>query len=68
MTSKVEVAYYMLAKQGHRVQAVVRGGGAVWFDVDGSLQLSWQQMSDFADGLHTFEELKELHNTTRCRH
>jgi hypothetical protein len=60
MTSKVEVAFHMLSKQGHRVQAVVKGSGAVWFDIDGSLTLSWQQMSDFADGLHTFEELKEL--------
>jgi hypothetical protein len=60
MTSKVEVAFRMLSKQGHRVQLVVRGSGAVWFDIDGSLLLSWQQMSDFADGLHTFEELKAL--------
>lgn len=64
MTSKVEVAFRTLTKQGHRVQAVVRGSGAVWFDIDGGLLLSWQQMSDFADGLHTFDELKELH---KCR-
>lgn len=61
MTSKVEVAFRMLSQQGHRVQAVVRDSGAVWFDIDGNLLLSWQQMSDFADGLHTFEELKDLH-------
>ena len=61
MTSKVEVAFYMLPKQGHKVQATVRNSGAVWFDIDGCLSLSWQQMSEFADGLHMFDELKELH-------
>jgi hypothetical protein len=55
MTSKVEVAFRMLSKQGHRAQAVVRGSGAVWFDIDGCLRVSWQQMSDFADGPHRFE-------------
>ena len=60
MTSKVEVAFHMLSKQGHKVQAVVRDH-AVWFDIDGSLLISWDQMSDFADGLHTFDELKQLH-------
>lgn len=67
MTSKVEVAFHMLAKQGHGVQAVVQNH-AVWFDIDGSLLVSWDQMSDFADGLHTFEELKELYiGNDRCR-
>jgi hypothetical protein len=63
MTSKVEVAFRTLTKQGHRVQAVVQVSGAVWFDIDGGLLLSWQQMSDFADGLHKFDELKQLHNS-----
>lgn len=65
MTSKVEVAFYMLSKQGHRVQALVRNN-AVWFEIDEILLLSWDQMSDFADGLHTFEELKELHRRSQA--
>lgn len=60
MTSKGEVAFHMLSKEGHRVQTVVHDNGGVWFDIDGSLLISWQQMSDFADGLHTFDELKEM--------
>ncbi len=65
MTPKVEVAFHMLSKQGHKVQAVVRND-AVWFDIDGNLCVSWDQMSDFADGLHTFEELKELHRRSQA--
>lgn len=60
MTSKVEVAFHMLSRQGHKVQAVVRND-AVWFDIDSNLLVSWDQMSDFADGLHTLDELKDLH-------
>jgi len=59
MTSKAEVAFQTLLKQGHNVQAVVRGN-AVWFDIDGDALVSWDQMSEFADGLHTFDELRDL--------
>lgn len=62
MTSKVEVAFHRLSKQGHKVQAVVQNNGAVWFDIDGSLLVSWGHMSEFADGLHTLDELRELQN------
>jgi hypothetical protein len=61
MTSKVEVAFHMLLKQGHNVQAVVQSD-AVWFEIDGSLWVSCDRMSEFADGLHTLEELRDLHN------
>jgi hypothetical protein len=62
MTSKVEVAFHMLLKQGHNVQAVVQNNGTVWFEIDGNLWVSRDQMSEFADGLHTLEELRDLHN------
>ena len=60
VTSKVEVAFQTLLKQGHNVQAVVRSD-VIWFDIDGDLLVSWDQMSEFADGLHTLEELRDLH-------
>jgi hypothetical protein len=60
MRSKVEVAFQTLLKQGHNVQAVVRRD-AIWFDVDGGLLVSWDHMSEFADGLHTLDELRDLH-------
>jgi len=62
MPSKVEVAFQMLLKQGHEVQAVVQNNGAVWFDIDGNLRVSRDEMSEFADGLHSVEELRELPN------
>jgi hypothetical protein len=62
MASKVEVAFYMLSRQGHKVQAVVHNNGAVWFDIDGNLLVSCEHMSEFADGLHTLDELRDLHN------
>jgi hypothetical protein len=62
MASKVEVAFHMLLKQGHNVQAVVQNNGAVWFDIDGNLLVSWDHMSEFADGLHTLDELRDLQN------
>jgi hypothetical protein len=62
MPSKVEVAFHMLLKQGHNVQVVVQKSGAIWFEIDGSLWVSWDRMSEFADGLHTLEELGDLHN------
>jgi hypothetical protein len=52
----------MLLKQGHEVQAVVQKNGAVWFDIDGNLLVSWDHMSEFADGLHTLDELRDLQN------
>ena len=66
MPSKVEVAFQTLLKQGHNVQAVVRIDG-VWFDVDGSLVVSWDHMSEFADGLDTFDELRDLQNASPRR-
>jgi hypothetical protein len=64
MTSKVEVAFHMLCKEGHKVQAVVQNNGAVWFDIDGSVLVTWDHMSQFADGLHTLDELRELQNAS----
>jgi hypothetical protein len=65
MTSKVEVAFHMLSKQGHKVvQAVVQNNGTVWFDIDESVLVTWEHMSEFADGLHTLDELRELHNAS----
>lgn len=64
MTSKVEVAFYMLSKESHKVTAVVENNGAVWFDIDGTLLVSWDHMSEFADGLHTLDELRELQNAS----
>jgi hypothetical protein len=60
MPSKAEVAFHMLLKQGHNVQAVVQENGAIWFEIDESLWVSWDRMSEFADGLHTFDELRDL--------
>ena len=60
MPSKIEVAFHMFLKQGHDVQVVVQKNGAVWFEIDGSLWVSWDRMSEFADGLHTLEELRGL--------
>jgi hypothetical protein len=60
MPSKLEVAFHMLLKQGHDVQVVVQKDGAVWFEIDGSLWVSCDRMSEFADGLHTLEELRDL--------
>lgn len=41
---------------------MVQNNGTVWFDIDGNLRVSRDQMSEFADGLHTLEELRDLHN------
>lgn len=46
------------------MQAVVQDCGAVWFDIDGTLLVSQDHMSEFADGLHTLDELRELNDAT----
>ena len=54
---KVEAAIRMLRAQGHLVEIQVLGD---WYQIDGCMLASWQEMQDLADGVYSLTELEEL--------
>lgn len=63
---KVDVAIQMLKAQGHSVEAQVCGSkGTFWFEVDRRMLVSWEEMTNLADGVYSLAELEELYKKQR---
>jgi hypothetical protein len=61
MKEKVEAAIRMLREQGHIVQTQIRGEkGTLWFEIDGRMLVSWEEMQDLADSVYSLSELEDL--------
>jgi hypothetical protein len=61
--AKVEAAIRMLKGKGHTVQAIIRHDGTMWFQVDESVLVAWQEMQNIADGVYSYDELLRLYST-----
>jgi hypothetical protein len=62
MEEKIEAAIRMLEGQGHTVKPQLRGGSrTMWFEIDGRMLASWQEMQDLADGVYSLPELEDLY-------
>jgi len=58
---KVNAAIRMLNAQRHVVETQVRGDkGEHWYQIDGWMSVSSQEMQDLADGVYSLTELTEL--------
>ena len=59
---KIDVAIQVLQAQGHSVEAQVRASkGTFWFEVDRRMLVSWEEMTNLADGVYSLTELEELY-------
>ena len=59
MKEKIDAAVQMLKKQGHSVDAQVRDGKE-WFQIDGRMLASSEEMRNLGDGVYSLAELEEL--------
>ncbi len=60
--AKVDAAIKTLREQGHTVQAQPRGEkGTMWFEIDGRMLTSWEEMENLADGVYSLLELEDLY-------
>jgi hypothetical protein len=67
MKSKVSTAVEMLRATGHRVEAQIRGAsGTMWYQIDGYMLASHEEMENLADGVYTLTELQELYEKRRA--
>lgn len=62
---KVDAAVRMLKAQGHAVETQVCGG-KFWFEIDYRMLVSWEEMQNLADGVHSLTELEELFKRRRA--
>jgi hypothetical protein len=49
----------MLQGQGHTVRPFIRYG-TLWFEIDGGMLVTRQEMLELADGVYSLQELAEL--------
>jgi hypothetical protein len=67
MKTKVSTAIEMLRATGHNVEAQVRGeAGTMWYQIDGYMLASHEEMENLADGVYTLTELQELYEKRRA--
>jgi hypothetical protein len=59
MEDDVNSAVRMLHTQGHAVRPFVRYG-ILWFEIDGNVLATRQELLELADGVYSFTELLEL--------
>jgi hypothetical protein len=59
MEEDVNAAVRMLKTQGHAVRPYVRYG-VLWFQIDGDVLATRQELLELADGVYSFAELLEL--------
>jgi hypothetical protein len=59
MKSKVNAAVETLKNQGHSVRPYNREG-QFWYEIDGRMLASHQEMEDLADRVYTLLELEDL--------
>ena len=60
MNEKVDVAISLLKGQGHTVIIRVREDGKRWFEIDGRMLASSEEMQNLADGVYSLDELEDL--------
>jgi hypothetical protein len=59
MEENFDVAIKMLNGQGHTVRPYIRQG-RLWFEINGNMLATRQEMLELADGVYSLEELLEL--------
>lgn len=59
MEEDLNVAIKMLSGQGHTVRPYLRHG-TLWFEIDGNMLATRQEMLELADGVYSLQELAEL--------
>ena len=55
----MNAAIKMLNGQGHTVRPFIRRC-ALWFEINGNMLATRQEMAELADGVYSLEELREL--------
>ena len=64
MKSKIEEAIEVLKQQGHTVRPYNREG-TFWYEIDGKMLASAQEMGELADRVYSLTELEDLFNKRR---
>jgi hypothetical protein len=64
MKSKIESAIEVLKQQGHNVRPYNREG-IFWFEIDGRMLASAQEMGELADRVYSLTELEDLFTKRR---
>lgn len=59
MNSKIDAAIEALRRQGHSVRPYNREG-QFWYEIDGRMLASHQEMEDLADRVYSLVELEDL--------
>lgn len=59
MNSKIDAAIKALKSQGHTVRPYNREG-QLWYEIDGRMLASHQEMVDLADRVYSLMELEDL--------
>ena len=59
MEEDLNAAVKMLHTQGHAVRPYVRSG-VLWFEIDGNVLATRQELLELADGVYSFTELLDL--------
>jgi hypothetical protein len=59
MEADLRAAITMLQGQGHTVRPYIRYGN-LWFEIDGNMVATRQEMLELADGVYSLQELVEL--------
>jgi hypothetical protein len=59
MGEDINKAVKMLHSQGHAVRPYIRYG-VLWFEIDGNMLTTRQELLELADGVYSLTELQEL--------
>ena len=59
MEADLNAATKILQGQGHTVRPYIRYG-TLWFEIDGNMLATRQEMLELADGVYSLQELAEL--------
>jgi len=59
MEADLRAAIKMLQGEGHTVRPYIRYG-TLWFEIDGGMSATRQEMGELADGVYSLQELAEL--------
>jgi len=65
MQSKIERAIEVLRQQGHTVRPYNREG-TFWFEIDGRMLASAQEIGELADRVYSLVELEDLFKKRRA--
>ena len=59
MEADLNAATKMLQGQGHTVRPYIRYG-TLWYEIDGNMLATRQEMLELADGVYSLQELAEI--------